>query len=177
MPSSSPLTSNVFDFLRDETLFCFFDCGRAIFPLMVGRCACRLVSTEMGGESTVMEAGSSFVGAFPETGSGSFAARGAFAEAGMFVIFAGAFAARLNALGGGLITVATPLPPSGGIITENSSTCSLDSFLGGSKGALAELGRLSPGRGKYEWRSAFLPLLFFSRFFLRVSVAFHEPEL
>ena len=107
-----------------------------------------MVSTEMGGESTVREAGSSFVGAFlPEAGSGGFVAR-AFAETGKSAVgaavFVGALAGGLIALGG-LITVATPLPPFGGIITENSSNCNLDSFLGGSRGALAELGRLSPG--------------------------------
>lgn len=58
-------------------------------------------------------------------------------------VVVGALETGLIALGG-LITVATPLSL-GGIMTENSSSCSLDSFLGGSKGALAKLRRLSPG--------------------------------
>ena len=74
-----------------------------------------------------------FVGALPEAGSGSFAARAA-AFAGVFeegwmsavggAIFVGGLAgAGPIALGGGRITVVTPLPPpSGGIITENSSS-------------------------------------------------------
>ena len=79
------------------------------------------------------EAGRFFVGALPEAGSGSFAARAA-AFAGVFeegwmsavggAIFVGGLAgAGPIALGGGRITVVTPLPPpSGGIITENSSS-------------------------------------------------------
>ena len=84
----------------------------------------RLVSTEMGGESTVMEAGRSFVGALAEPGR--FAARAAvfveaFGEASAgAAVFVGALKTLLIALGG-LIIVATPLSL-GGIITENSST-------------------------------------------------------
>ena len=74
-----------------------------------------------------------FVGALPEAGSERFAARAA-AFAGVFeegwmsavggAIFVGGLAgAGPIALGGGRITVVTPLPPpSGGIITENSSS-------------------------------------------------------
>ena len=105
-----------------------------------------------------------FMGAI--AGGGRSAARsdafmGAFAEgfSPRVAALVGASAAGPIALGGGLITVPTFLPPLGGMITENSSTCSLESFLGGSKGTLAELRRLSPGSGKYECRPAFLPLL------------------
>ena len=74
-----------------------------------------------------------FVGALPEAGSERFAARAA-AFAGVFeegwmsavggAIFVGGLAgAGPIALGGGRITVVTPLPPpSGGIITEKSSS-------------------------------------------------------
>merc|ERR550517_1226986 len=123
-----------------------------------------------------MEAGRSaddFVGTFARggridvvmgalAGGGRSAARsdafmGAIAEG--FSPGVAAWVGALAALGRSLITVPTFLPLLGGMITENSSTCSLESFLGGSKGTLAELRRLSPGSGKYECRPAFLTLL------------------
>ena len=113
----------------------FLDCGRAI--LTTGRLALnvalrggrlgRLPSTDMGGESTVMGDGSGFE-AFEGAGSSKPAST---------AVFVGVLAAGMIALGG-LITVATPLPL-GGMITLNSSSCSLDSFLGGSKGTLCWL--------------------------------------
>ena len=111
------------------------DCGSAILTtgrlelnvaLMGGRLG-RLPSTDMGGESTVTGDGSGFE---------AFEVAGSFKPASP-VVFVGVFAAGVIALGG-LITVATPLPL-GGMITLNSSSCSLASFLGGRKGTLCGL--------------------------------------
>ena len=130
-------------------MFLDFDCSGAIFLdcrsaiLTTGRLVLnvalrggrlgRLPSTDMGGESTVTGDGS---------GLEAFEGAGSFKPASP-AVFVGVFAAGMIALGG-LITVATPLPL-GGMITLNSSSCSLDSFLGGSKGTLSGLWGRSPG--------------------------------